>query len=81
MTMTDVACFCGCCYSFMGDVGSCPKCGEYTSFTRVSGAEEQQMLDELGLLLMDRAGDEASVERVQRPMFDHDRRDQGGRAR
>ena len=27
--MTDVACFCGCCYSFDGGAGACPKCGEY----------------------------------------------------
>jgi hypothetical protein len=27
--MTDVACFCGCCYSFDGGAGACPQCGEY----------------------------------------------------
>jgi hypothetical protein len=26
--MTDVACFCGCCYSFSGAAGPCPVCGE-----------------------------------------------------
>jgi hypothetical protein len=26
--MTDVACFCGCFYSFDGGAGSCPRCGE-----------------------------------------------------
>ncbi len=26
--MTDVACFCGCCYSFDGGAGACPRCGE-----------------------------------------------------
>jgi hypothetical protein len=25
--MTNVACFCGCRYSFDGDEGPCPKCG------------------------------------------------------
>ena len=29
--MVDVACFCGCCYSFEGDGGACPRCGEYAS--------------------------------------------------
>jgi hypothetical protein len=29
--MTDVACFCGCCYSFEGDGGACPRCGEYAA--------------------------------------------------
>ncbi len=27
--MTDVACFCGCCYSFDEGVGACPRCGEH----------------------------------------------------
>ncbi len=26
--MTDVACFCGCCYWFDGGAGACPRCGE-----------------------------------------------------
>jgi hypothetical protein len=26
--MADVACFCGCSYSFYGDAGACPHCGE-----------------------------------------------------
>jgi hypothetical protein len=29
--MADVACFCGCCYSFEGDGGACPRCGEYAA--------------------------------------------------
>lgn len=29
--MADVACFCGCFYSFDGAGGACPKCGEYAS--------------------------------------------------
>ena len=35
--MADVACFCGCLYSFEGGGGACPKCGEYVSLT--TGAE------------------------------------------
>jgi hypothetical protein len=31
--MAQVACFCGCLYSFDGDGGACPKCGEYASLT------------------------------------------------
>jgi hypothetical protein len=26
--MADVACFCGCCFSFDGGAEACPKCGE-----------------------------------------------------
>ena len=25
--MTEVACFCGCCYGFQGPAGTCPRCG------------------------------------------------------
>ncbi len=49
--MTDVVCFCGCYYRFTGDIGVCPRCGEYASLTRVAPEEEQQMRDELELLL------------------------------
>ena len=31
--MADVACFCGCLYSFDGGGGACPECGEYVSLT------------------------------------------------
>jgi hypothetical protein len=31
--MADVACFCGCFYSFDGGAGACPKCGEYATVT------------------------------------------------
>jgi hypothetical protein len=31
--MAEVACFCGCLYSFDGDGGACPKCGEYAAVT------------------------------------------------
>lgn len=48
--MTDVACFCGYLYSFPGEVGVCPKCGEYASLTGVSPEVEEQMRRELALL-------------------------------
>ena len=51
MTMTDVACFCGCVYSFHEDVGVCPRCGEYASLSRTSVEAEQQMRYELALLI------------------------------
>lgn len=38
--MIDVACFCGCSYSFVGDGGVCPSCGESVSFPRVSAPED-----------------------------------------
>ncbi len=31
--MTDVACFCGCFYSFDGGRGACPQCGEDVTLT------------------------------------------------
>lgn len=31
--MTDVACFCGCLFSFNGDAGACSKCGRVASVT------------------------------------------------
>jgi hypothetical protein len=31
--MADVACFCGCCFSFDGGAGTCPRCGEVASLT------------------------------------------------
>jgi hypothetical protein len=31
--MTDVACFCGCLFSFNGDTGACPRCGRVASVT------------------------------------------------
>ena len=29
--MAEVACFCGCLYSFHGGAGACPRCGEYAT--------------------------------------------------
>ena len=31
--MAEVACFCGCCFSFDGASGACPKCGEVARLT------------------------------------------------
>jgi hypothetical protein len=31
--MANVACFCGCCFSFVGTVGACPECGEAATLT------------------------------------------------
>ena len=31
--MADVACFCGCVYSFDGHAGACPGCGEVATLT------------------------------------------------
>ncbi len=31
--MAEVACFCGCCYSFDGAAGACPRCGEVARLT------------------------------------------------
>jgi len=49
--MPDVACFCGRYYRFEGDLGSCPRCGEYASLSTVSPEEQHQMRDELDLVL------------------------------
>ncbi|HTP18930.1 MAG TPA: hypothetical protein VMJ65_04960 [Solirubrobacteraceae bacterium] len=49
--MTNVACFCGCSFSFEGEIGMCPRCGEYTSFTTVTPEEEQRMREELARVL------------------------------
>jgi len=54
--MTEVACFCGSVYSFSGDIGLCPQCGEYAGFTRASDEEERQMRDELSLVLAEHGG-------------------------
>lgn len=48
--MIDVACFCGTGFSFDGDVGACPNCGEVVSLVGAFPAAERQMLEELGRL-------------------------------
>jgi hypothetical protein len=47
----DVAYFCGSRYSFLGDLGGCPACGDYVGLARVSDSEEEEMRAELALLL------------------------------
>jgi hypothetical protein len=37
--MTDVACFCGCFFSFDGGASACPKCGEVASVTGLPALE------------------------------------------
>jgi predicted ATP-dependent serine protease len=49
--MIDVVCFCGCAYSFSGDMGACPKCGEYVTFSQVPMEEERRMRRELDAVL------------------------------
>ncbi|HYB29424.1 MAG TPA: hypothetical protein VEF89_22625 [Solirubrobacteraceae bacterium] len=49
--MPDVVCFCGRYYRFEGDIGVCPRCGEYASLSTVSPEEQHQMRDELDLVL------------------------------
>jgi hypothetical protein len=46
-----VDCFCGCVYPVEGDLGSCPRCGEYVAFNRVTPRERDQMLRELELII------------------------------
>jgi hypothetical protein len=36
--MTDVACFCGCLYSFDGGAGACPRCGEVATVTTAAAS-------------------------------------------
>ena len=54
--MIDVACLCGCAYSFSGDLGVCPECGEHVAFGHVPIDEERQMRRELDAVLQNRDG-------------------------
>jgi hypothetical protein len=38
--MTDVACFCGCCFSFDAGAAACPRCGEVASVTAGPALED-----------------------------------------
>ena len=49
--MPDVVCVCGRYYRFEGDIGACPRCGEYASPSRFSPEARHQMRDELDLPL------------------------------
>ena len=48
--MTTVACFCGCCFSFSGDAGRCPECGEKVSFTPGLSEDEDRKADNLRVM-------------------------------
>ena len=49
--MIQVVCFCGCRYSFNGDIGTCPECGEGARFPRAPIAAPHQTIDELTRML------------------------------
>ena len=49
--MPDVVCVCGRYYRFEGDIGACPRCGQYASPSRFSPEARHQMRDELDLPL------------------------------
>ena len=49
--MMDVACFCGRVYSYSGELGVCPGCGEYVTLSCVANEEEEQMRRELDAVL------------------------------
>jgi hypothetical protein len=49
--MNNVACFCGRIYSFDGDTGTCPQCGEHAGLPRAPIAAEERMDDELERVL------------------------------
>lgn len=48
--MIDVACFCGTSFSFDGDLGACPKCGDVVNLAGAFPAAERRMLEELDSL-------------------------------
>jgi hypothetical protein len=55
-TMINVVCYCGCAYSFQGDLGSCPTCGESVSFTRGSDAETPDRQETIAKILAQASG-------------------------
>jgi hypothetical protein len=58
--MIDVICFCGCSYSFAGDAGSCPDCGELVSIP-TSGSSDHAAHDRTQPLLIDVAEDDLAA--------------------
>jgi len=55
--MTDVACFCGCCFSFDGGAGACPRCGEVARVTAGAVPDSAgHIRPELQVPVMNRAG-------------------------
>jgi hypothetical protein len=65
--MNEVACFCGAAFCFPGDVGVCPACGEYTTFSVVSASEVEQMRNELNVLFVNHADVEPEPQPRHRP--------------
>lgn len=63
--MTDVACFCGCLFSFEGGAGACPRCGEVASVTAgpVSGSPGRRRL-ETPVPVMSRVGQNGETARA-----------------
>ncbi|MFZ0089018.1 MAG: hypothetical protein WAL63_05910 [Solirubrobacteraceae bacterium] len=59
--MTDVACFCGCSFSFAGEIGMCPRCGEGVTLTLAAAADAAEMRTELEALLAGPREDRAAV--------------------
>jgi hypothetical protein len=54
--MINVVCYCGHAYSFTGDVGSCPQCGEYVSFTRGPDTEPQDLQETIDKIVAKASG-------------------------
>jgi hypothetical protein len=55
--MIEVACFCGCLFSFDGDAGACPRCGEVASVAAGPALESSgRNRPETPVQVMDRIG-------------------------
>jgi hypothetical protein len=63
--MTDVACFCGCLFSFEGGAGACPRCGKVASVTAgpVSGSPGRRQ-PETPVPVMSRVGQNGETARA-----------------
>jgi hypothetical protein len=62
--MIDVACFCGTSFSFDGDLGACPRCGDVVNLAGAFPAAERRMLEELDKLAPERHAAEVVVARA-----------------
>jgi hypothetical protein len=54
--MINVVCYCGHAYSFTGNVGSCPQCGEHVSFTRGPDTEPQDLQETIDKIVAQASG-------------------------
>ena len=54
--MAEVACFCGCLFSFDGGAGACPRCGEVASVTVGPAPGAGRHGPETAVLVMNRTG-------------------------